>query len=1830
LAALAGAGLLWQTSSEAGGSAFEPQVTAFQKDQQLQVAVVLTRDASKRLSGELTVELVGPAGERLAIANKTLNDADPLGGHRLDLAAEKGGGKRTLRVRFAGRQADIPLASVLLAKAHETSLTVGQDFHAGSTASLSCDVHGVRSLTEMVPLAGSEVVVRLRDKSGKGHDLYKGLTGATGKAEVQFAVPDVEAGPYTLEVVTRSALGEEKVERPVRVQADAKVLLVSDRPIYQPGHVIHLRALVLRPFDLRPVEGKDILFEVEDPKGNKVFKRSFKTSGYGVASVDFQLADEVNMGDYHLRAVLGEARAEKTVQVKRYVLPKFKVEVKADKAFYLPKETLKLELQSDYFFGKPVSGAKVEVIASTFDVAFNKFHSWKGQTDENGHAKLEIPLPDHFVGQPLQKGDALVKLDVKVLDTADHTEVVTRSYPVSDQPIRVSLIAEGGKVVPDMDNRIFVAATYPDGSPAANCDIKLWHEKLPGGPQPGFGPGGPVPMPLPPGPPKAGGKLLPVVLQADQPGPKKDEPKAEPLATIKTNAAGLAEFKVRPKADQLRADNWGQKEVELLGGKQMTWGPQIHFDLRAVAKDPKGSTATAHVALNSQPMGENVLLRLDKAIYQAGDRLAIDVRTSAGLPTVFVDIVRGGQIMLSKWLEVKDGKALQTLDLPQSVFGSLEVHAYQMLQHGEIIRDSRVVYVQPRTDLKVTVQAGKSEYAPGEDAMIRFIVTDAQGKPAPAALGVIVVDEAVYALQDLQPGLEKVYFTLQEELLKPQVQVKFSPNDSIDNLVLQPALPAPKQQVAEVLLTSVKLPAPKRLVIDPVQDRKKRVEGQVVQVGAGLFNYAWQQNADAIRFDKTADRWVFRPGLLDDVIKANLLPPQALEGTFGGKLTLDDLAALQKDFTPDALGKAITAQRLQQVVWNVAQYVNQNQQRFQQGGQWVLPANLVQEVVEKQKLGAHLGRDAWGEPLRLVRLEKKAPNPTGQPVFDQYEIISAGPDRKLGSADDLRMRDAFEVARFGWPGGMWWMGSRRLAELKEQAQVLNGNGIWRMDAGAGFGGFQGGFGGPMPMPGPGGGGGGFGGGGPPRPMAAMAPGAAPPMAKMAEKGAKSEPSKAVAGPADGKAQPAGAEPARVREFFPETMLWQPSLITDDKGEANLAVNFADSITTWRLSASANSKGGALGGATVPLKVFQDFFVDIDLPVFLTQGDEVAFPVAVYNYLKTPQTVKIELQKESWFELIDDGGLVRSLDVKPNEVTSVKYRIRAAKIGVQPLTVKALGSKQSDAVKRTVEVTPNGQKVEKVFTDRLNGKVSQTVEVPDDALPDASKLMVKVYPGAMAQVVEGLDGMLRMPNGCFEQTSSSAYPNVLIVDYIKKNRLASPQLLMKCENYLNVGYQRLLTFERPGGGFDWWGREEPLIWLSAYGLQEFSDMARVYPIDRGIIDRTQAFLMKKRDADGTWSNIGATHGETIANMGNPKLLLTSYVTWSLVESGYDRKQLTKSVQFIRDGVKQGEGNAYILALAANALAAYDAKDDSTLEAVRKLDQLRKELPDWKAINFPAKGVSLTYAHGDGATVETTALAALAMLKTGQFNNSVNQALTYLVKAKHGNGTWGSTQATILALKALIAATGANQQKGTTNFTVLVNGQEAARGKVDEENADMMQAFDLKGVTRPGTAKVEIAVDGETNLMYQVVGRYYLPWKKDLTPQKPAFDLSVSYDRTKLATNDLLHAKATLRYNGKLPTYMVMLDLGIAPGFTVDAGDFAEMVNKNKVKRFEITARQVILYLGDVRPGEELHFEYTLKAKYPLRAQTPASVAYEYNTPANRVEAAPVELTVTEKK
>jgi len=284
--------------------------------------------------------------------------------------------------------------------------------------------------------------------------LYSGPM-SNGTLQASFDVPEVNPGTYELSVRVVSRLGIDDVKRPVTITRPAQILLTTDKPLYQPGQTIHIRALALMRPSMRPAATSPIILEVEDSKGNKVFKKAIEASEFGLVSAQFVLADEINMGRYKVRAAMEEGSAERTVEVKRYVLPKFKADLTTDRSYYLPGETMTGKVQCDYFFGKPTSLSDVLITVSTFDVGFNEVAEIKGKTDENGTFKFETELPTYFVGQPLEQGKAFVKLDCEVTDRAEHTEKITDMVPIAKDPLVITVVPESGQIKRGVDNIIY-------------------------------------------------------------------------------------------------------------------------------------------------------------------------------------------------------------------------------------------------------------------------------------------------------------------------------------------------------------------------------------------------------------------------------------------------------------------------------------------------------------------------------------------------------------------------------------------------------------------------------------------------------------------------------------------------------------------------------------------------------------------------------------------------------------------------------------------------------------------------------------------------------------------------------------------------------------------------------------------------------------------------------------------------------------------------------------------------------------------------------------------------------------------------------------------------------------------------------------------------------------------------------------------------------------------------------------------------------------------------------------------------------------------------------
>jgi uncharacterized protein YfaS (alpha-2-macroglobulin family) len=725
---------------------------------------------------------------------------------------------------------------------------------------------------------------------------------------------------------------------------------------------------------------------------------------------------------------------------------------------------------------------------------------------------------------------------------------------------------------------------------------------------------------------------------------------------------------------------------------------------------------------------------------------------------------------------------------------------------------------------------------------------------------------------------------------------------------------------------------------------------------------------------------------------------------------------------------------------------------------------------------------------------------------------------------------------------------------------------------------------------------------------------------------------------------------RLRQYFPETMLWLPDAVTDQNGQLQIDVPIADSITTWRMTALASSRDGRLGSTTSGLRVFQDFFIDLDLPVALTVDDEIAVPVGVFNYLPDRQTVRLEVAQADWFELLDEP--IKSIDIAGNDVSVVYFRLRAKSQGLLPFKVSAYGPSMSDAIQKLVRVEPNGKAFATTQSDRLSANtwVKRTVNIPAQAIPGASTIAVKIYPGVLSQIVEGLDSILRMPDGCFEQTSSTTYPNVLVLDYLRETKQAAPEVQLKAEQYINTGYQRLTTFEVPGGGFSLWGQVPPDRMLTAYGLQEFGDMRRVHEIDEGLVQRAAEWLLSQQNPDGSWNNDqGLVHEDTWRNLQNNQLPVTAYIVWSLIDAGFGNDARTQKVlTYVRD--HRGEaGDSYVVALVANALVAADraasgesaalALSPTTEEVLSRLVEMSTK--NGESVTWPSKIATFMGSKGETGSIETTALATLALLRANVHAEIANAGLLWLVQNKDPQGTWQTTQATVLALKALLQSIRAGSENIDAAITIKLDNGEARTLRVTPENFDVVQTVTFDDLAPERAHTIELTSAGKGNVMYQIAANTYLPWSAVPrgSDRGEAVSIGVKYDRTRLQLSDSVNVSVTARLNdpnGHVAS--ALIDLGVPPGFVVQSEDLDRLVAHYRdlpadyagarIERYELTGRQVIVYVSNLSGAEPLLFNYHLKAKYPLRVQTPASTAYDYYNPDQVGEVQPLVLTVTE--
>ncbi len=668
----------------------------------------------------------------------------------------------------------------------------------------------------------------------------------------------------------------------------------------------------------------------------------------------------------------------------------------------------------------------------------------------------------------------------------------------------------------------------------------------------------------------------------------------------------------------------------------------------------------------------------------------------------------------------------------------------------------------------------------------------------------------------------------------------------------------------------------------------------------------------------------------------------------------------------------------------------------------------------------------------------------------------------------------------------------------------------------------------------------------------------------------------------------------------KTLYWNPNIQTDNEGKTEFVFSNADLESTYRIILEG------ISGKGVPIRheghtyaTQKPVSFDAKIPVAVTHGDLLNIPISIKN--NSDKEIKGVISSHQLHGMIVQDKTTR----RTVSIPSGKHHTEYFKLQVDK-TIKGLKNMQfsfehpngTENIVRQIEVNPKGfPRAVSLSSKELQRSFDFNV---NDILDNSLTGMLNIYPNIMEELLSGTESIIREPHGCFEQTSSSNYPNIMVLQYMQQTGKSDPAMENRALEFLKKGYGRLAGYECSKGGFEWWGKDPAHETLTAYGLLQFNDMKKVYKgVDEEMIQRTKNWLLEKRDGKGGFKH---RSGGLDSFRGSSYEVGNAYITYALTETG--NKGLEKEVAFTTaESLKSKDAYRLSLAALSNFNIGNDTKAEECLSALK---EQFKFLEDEKI----QVNETVTRSYGNNRFTETAALYASGLMRQKKADMAfLDKLIIFLSGKRSGHGGFGSTQATILALKAFTdyaKIMGKTDKSG--RIRVYANEKQIFEFNYNKGHRGKIQV-DLTPHLKTGENNITVSFDQTTEA---------LPYSADiswtsLTPESsPAcrVDLmtSLATENAKVGETVRMTAKVKNIHDDEIPTPIALI--GIPAGLSLQPWQLKELTEKEVMDYYEIRGNYLIAYFTGIKKGKERIINLDLKADIPGDYKAPASTAYLY--------------------
>ncbi|MEO1033500.1 MAG: TonB-dependent receptor plug domain-containing protein [Bacteroidota bacterium] len=677
-----------------------------------------------------------------------------------------------------------------------------------------------------------------------------------------------------------------------------------------------------------------------------------------------------------------------------------------------------------------------------------------------------------------------------------------------------------------------------------------------------------------------------------------------------------------------------------------------------------------------------------------------------------------------------------------------------------------------------------------------------------------------------------------------------------------------------------------------------------------------------------------------------------------------------------------------------------------------------------------------------------------------------------------------------------------------------------------------------------------------------------------------------------------------RTDFRQTIYWNPVVQTNSDGVAELEFFNSDAVTSFHITAEGIGFNGLVGKSDTLYATKKLLNLDFKTPNYMVLNDTIALPITITNETTKAIKTNLKIQLPKHLKLVSSFDKVIRIDPKSGITRPIKV-IPIEKGEDLEISVLATSENYRDLVKKKVTV------LSPYFPTSLSlsGSNAESFEFEiNHAVKNTIKTEFNIYTDIVGDVMDGIESLIRQPYGCFEQTSSTTYPNIMVLKYLKESGKSNPQIEAKALDFIKKGYKRLVSFETSEGGFEWFGHTPPHETLTAYGILEFTEMKDVYNgVSDKMIARTVDWLLSRKDGKGGFKK--STKGyDSFAS--SPTDVANAYIVYALSEAGIDADLKLEYNSAYSDAVKSND--TYKMALLAMASSNLNKGDNFD----SLINMIEENIERYGFKNLPVDN-TITRSYGNSKQIETAALVVLALMDDKTENVAlVTKGIDYLVKQRRNN-RFGSTQATAMALKALINYTKKQKQKIIDNndaITLVVNGKSIIK-KLQRSDDGKITISDFESYLKSGRQTIVVKFNNP-----KVTFPYNLNilWDSTLPDSSKAcpLQLSTTIAENNYAVGDNVSFTISVSNTKVEPLGMVTAIIGIPSGATPQPWQLKKILEEHQVAYYEVFDNYLVFYWRTFKASETKTLRLDLKADISGNYQAPASTAYLYYGDENK--------------